>query len=197
MSAAPRLTSADLVLLTEEGKRYELIEGELYVSKQPHWHHQFACGRVFAALQDWSDTTGFGMANIAPGLIFADDDDVAPDVVWSSFGRLDAGLRADGKLYGAPELVVEVLSPGAENERRDREAKLKLYARRGVQEYWIIDWRRRLIEVYRREQTTLQQMATLFATDVVTSPLLPGFSYPVIKLFISRPIGQPNGPSTD
>ena len=64
----------------------------------------------------------------------------APDVVWVSKERLAAVLRRDGKLHGAPDLVIEVLSPGAKNERRDREAKLKLYARRGVREYWIINW---------------------------------------------------------
>ena len=64
----------------------------------------------------------------APGLIFADDDDVAPDVVWISRERLAGTLDQTGHLHTAPELVVEVLSPGSVNERRDREVKLKLDA---------------------------------------------------------------------
>ena len=82
-----------------------------------------------------------------------------------------------------PELVIEVLSPGGTNERRDREAKLKLYSRRGVLEYWIVDWRTRQVEVYRREDLALHLVATLHSTDMLTAPLLPGFSCEVATLF--------------
>src|SRR5262245_43081592 len=75
-------TSKDLELLPDDGKRYEIIDGELYVSRQPHWHHQFACLRISMFLQIWSDQTKAGRANSAPGLIFDDDEDVAPDVIW-------------------------------------------------------------------------------------------------------------------
>ena len=60
------------------------------------------------------------------------EDDVAPDVVWISSCCIAATLGPDGKLHAAPELICEALSPGAAHERRDREAKLKLYSRRGV-----------------------------------------------------------------
>ena len=79
----------------------------------------------------------------------------APDVVWVSRERLSSVLAEDGKLHGAPDLVVEVLSPGPVNERRDREAKLKLYSQRGVREYWIVDWRQRKLEAYRRQEAAL------------------------------------------
>jgi Uma2 family endonuclease len=129
-----------------------------------------------------------GEGNYAPGLIFAEDDDVAPDIVWSSFSRLQTVLQADGKLHAAPELIVEVLSPGARNATRDREAKLKLYSRRGVGEYWIVDWMTHRIEVYRREQAQLNLISTLFESDTLTSPLLPGFSCPLADLFKGIPI---------
>lgn len=185
--SAPRFTSADLEHMPDDGKRYEIVDGELIVSKQPDWHHQLASGQLFAVLQAWNVQTKQGVANIAPGLIFADDDDVVPDVVWISRERLAVALGPDGKLYDAPEIAVEILSPGANNERRDRETKLKLYARRGVQEYWIVDWRKQQIEVFRREQATLKQVATLFAQDDLTSPLLPGFTCRVETLFIELP----------
>ena len=86
-------------------------------------------------LQEWSTQAATGVPNLAPGVIFADDDAVVPDVVWASTARLATALEADGKLHAAPELAVEVLSPGASNERRDREATLKLYSRRSVAEY--------------------------------------------------------------
>ena len=108
---------------------------------------------------------------------------VVPDVVWISHERLAALMDEAGHLTGAPELAVEVLSPGVENERRDREAKLKLYGSRGIREYWIVDWRLQQVEVYRRDQAMLRLVSTLFAEDVLTSPLLPGFSCPVARLF--------------
>src|SRR5215210_1125060 len=103
MTTLLRWTSADLAALPDDGKRYEIVDGELYMSKQPDWEHQFTCGLVFSLLQAWSTQTNAGMANIAPGVIFADDDDVAPDVVWVSKERLATALAEDGKLHAAPE----------------------------------------------------------------------------------------------
>jgi Uma2 family endonuclease len=183
MNTALRWTSADLDVLPDDGKRYEIIAGELYMSRQPHWHHQRACMKICAALEAWSVQTGTGEANLAPGVIFAEDDDVAPDVVWISHARRATALGADGHLHATPELVVEVLSPGSTNERCDREAKLKLYSRRGIIEYWIVDWRTQRIEVYRREELALRLAATLYATDTLASPLLPGFACQVATLF--------------
>lgn len=69
------------------------------------------------------------------------------------------------------------------NERRDRETKLKLYARRPVLEYWVVDWRKQQIEVFRHEQATLKQVTALSASDDLSSPLLPGFACRVGALF--------------
>lgn len=168
--------------MPEDERRYEIIDGDLFVSRQPHWHHQATCGRIFALLDAWSLASGLGEASLAPGVILADDDDVAPDVVWAGADRL-ATLDESGKLRGVPELVVEVLSPGIVNERRDREAKLKLYARWGVEEYWIADWRARTVDVYRRDGPLLDPVARLSVGDTLESPLLPGFSAPLARLF--------------
>ena len=182
----PRWTSSDLELMPDDGKRYEIVDGELYVSKQPHWHHQATCGRIFAVLDAWSVATGLGEASLAPGVTFADDDDVAPDVVWASAQRLAMALDDRGKLRTAPELAVEVLSPGLLNERRDREAKLKLYARRGVDEYWIVDWRLRAVDVFRRDSATLDHVARLTSEDGLASPLLPGCVISLFAIFPGR-----------
>ena len=187
MSNSLRWTSADLEVMPDDGKRYEIIDGDLYVSKQPHWYHQLVCASILASLRAWSKQTGAGYANLAPGVIFGDGDDVAPDLVWIARDRLAAALEADGKLHAAPDLAVEVLSPGSANERRDREAKLKLYSTRGVQEYWIVDWRIRQIEVYRRRQAQLEIVATLREEDELSSPLLPGFSCAVAALLEDVP----------
>ena len=187
MPTSLRWTSADLEVLPDDGKRYEMVGGELHMSEQPHWHHQAACSNFDFHLQLWGRQTGQGQVTFAPGIIFAEDDDVAPDLVWTSKSRLATALEPDGKHHAAPELVIEVLSPGSANERRDREVKLKLYSQRGVSEYWIVDWRARQIEAHRREQAQLHLAATLFNPDTLNSPLLPGFACPVASLFEGIP----------
>lgn len=187
MLQSVRWTSADLELLPDNGNRYEIVDGELLVSNQPSWHHQLTCSRVLTALDRWSTETGLGVANGAPGLIFSSEDDVAPDVVWVSRERLPRILEEDGKLHGAPDLVIEVLSPGSANQRRDREVKLKLYTQQGVREYWIVDWRQRLVQIYRRQEITLQLVGTLYESDALSSPLLPGFRFPLETLFAGMP----------
>lgn len=182
-----KFTTADLALLPEDGKLYEIIEGELLVSRQPNWHHQFTCAQIFRFLQEWNERTGYGIANAAPGVLFGDEDDVAPDVVWASNQRLAEILGEDGKLHAAPEIMIEVMSPGWQNQQRDRQAKLKLYSRRGVIEYWIVDWQQRSIEIYRRENGQLALITTLLKNDHLTSPLLPDFQCNLAQLFFPPP----------
>ncbi len=178
-----RFTTADLELLPDNGDRYELIDGELFVTWAAHWNHQAVCGNICIELNNWSQKTGLGESVISPGVILTDVDCVIPDVVWISNERLTILLDEAGHLTGAPELVIEVLSLGADNERRDRDLKLRLYSVRGVQEYWIANWQLQQIEVYRREQASLRLVATLLRNDQLTSPLLPGFSCSVARIF--------------
>ena len=107
----------------------------------------------------------------------------APDVVWRSREQLAVGKDDAGHLRVAPELVVEVRSPGSANERRDREVKLALYSRQGVREYGIVDWRARRVQVYRRDGAASRLVETLETDDALTSPPLPGFSRPVSNLW--------------
>lgn len=178
-----RWTTADLELFPDNGNRYEIIDGELFVTGMLHWNHQRACVQISLALYSWLQNTGLGEVAIAPGIIFGDNDNVIPDVVWVSKEKLAELLDEAGHLTDAPELVVEVLSAGIENEKRDKELKLKLYSSRGVREYWIIDWRKQQVEVYRREQGILKLAATLFKDDELTSPILPGFTRTIASLF--------------
>ena len=103
MTSGTRWTTKDLLTLeTEEGKRYEIIDGELLVSTQPHWNHQGISDQLVILLGNWSNQTNLGKVRVAPGIIFTADDNVAPDVVWISKARLAVGLEADGKLHIAP-----------------------------------------------------------------------------------------------
>lgn len=175
--------SSDLALLPENGTRYEIINGELFMSRSPHWQHQETCGNVYLELKLWCRRRGQGGVAINPGVIFSDTDDVIPDVAWVSQDRLADLMDDAGHLTGAPDLAVEVLSFGARNEERDRTAKRKLYEIQGVREYWILDWRLRQVEIYRRERGVLHLVGTLLPEETLTSPLLPGFSCPVSSLF--------------
>jgi Uma2 family endonuclease len=191
--ATRRYTIADLAALPDdEWHRYEIIDGVLYVSKAPRTEHQAVCSCFNIDLGIWSRTTGLGEVLQGPGLIFDDGSGVEPDVVWVSRARRAVIEQADWHLHGAPELVVEVLSPGATNERYDRDTKLALYSRFGVLEYWVPDWQQQRVYVYRRppatpptagEQPPLTLVAKLGPGDTLTSPLLPGFALPVARLF--------------
>lgn len=185
MAVTMRWTVKDLDLFPEplDDTRYEIIDGELHVSRQPSLEHQLTCTNVTLALGTWSQETGLGVTPIAPGVIFSPEEAVAPDVVWISRERLRHITGPDRKLHAAPDLVVEVLSPGRANVERDRESKLSLYSRHGVREYWIVDWEQRAVSVHRHGDGALRPAATLLAGDVLESPLLPGFRCPVERLF--------------
>ncbi len=183
-TSSVRWTTADLAIFEgDRANRYEIIEGDLFVTRAPDWKHQAVCVNIGTLLKLWSDQSGLGEAAINPGIVFSESDNVIPDVVWASHQRLERLLDEAGHLTAAPELVVEVLSPGKANERRDREAKLKLYSIRGVLEYWIVSWQEQVVEVYRRENEVLRPVATLYSQDQLTSPVLPGFSSIVSKFF--------------
>jgi Uma2 family endonuclease len=186
MSVRPKYTSRDLETLPDvEGTRYELIDGELFVSKQPSLEHQYVCLAVSAALFEWSKSRGLGLGRpfATPGLVFSADNDVVPDVIWISNERLRSGRDQSGHITVGPDLAIEVVSPGSRNEQRDREFKLKLYSRQGVLEYWIVDPRQQTVQIYRRDDLVLQLAATLWTADTLTSPILPGFELPVADLW--------------
>ncbi len=183
-SEGVRWTIHDIEVLPEnEWTRHEIIHGELFAVSHPHYLHQQVCGKISIKLDAWSNTTGLGVAIFSPGVIFSEADSVIPDVVWVSRERLAQIVDEAGHLTGAPELVVEVLSPGKQNELRDKAAKLKLYSVQGVSEYWIVNRFNKQVEVYRREKAKLALVATLLGDDEITSPLLPGFSCAVSCFF--------------
>lgn len=181
-----RWTVQDLEVMPDDWgqKRYELIDGELFVTRAPHRRHQSVASKLNIRLGNWTEETGMGEVLQTPGLVFTESDAVIPDLVWASNERLANGMDHAGHFVVAPELVVEVLSAGAENEQRDKTAKLKLYSRYGVQEYWIANWRLKSIEVHRRQDAQLQQVEVLFVGDTLTSPLFSGFECSIEGLFV-------------
>ena len=179
-----RFTTRDLELLPEnEWIKYEILDGELYMTRAPHASHQNTCGNIYYELKTWSILHNLGRPFTTVGVLFSEYDNVIPDVIWISNERLELLLDESGHFTGAPELIVEVLSAGKSNEDRDKEAKFQLYANYEVREYWIVDWRLQQMQVYRRENDTLKLIGTFFSEDTLTTPLLPDFSCVVSKFF--------------
>ncbi|ASC70044.1 hypothetical protein XM38_009740 [Halomicronema hongdechloris C2206] len=180
-----RWTVDDIQFMPDDGgwKRYEIIDGDLFMTRAPHIRHQSAAGKIHVRLELWSEETGLGSAFQTPGVVFSPTDAVIPDVVWISQDRLANGIDEAGHLTVAPELIVEILSPGEQNEQRDKAFKLKLYSIHGVREYWVVNWQLQTLEVYRREAAQLQRVSTLMVDDSLTSPLLPNFRLPIASVF--------------
>lgn len=178
-----RWTSADLELMPDDDCRYEIIDGDLYVTRAPHWKHQDVINRLGTYLSLWVINNSQGAVMQAPGFVFSNESNAIPDLVWVSQKTLDENTDSSGHFTAAPELAVEVLSQTPKDISRDRQAKLKLYSRVGVHEYWIIDWQKQEVEIYRRSQARLELVFTLFSEDILTSPLFPEFSLKVAQIF--------------
>lgn len=179
MPVDTRLTYDDFCLLPEDGKRREIIEGELFVTPSPQTPHQRAVIRLSAHLWQFVDSHKLGEVFGAPfDVVFSEFDVVEPDLLYISNAR--ANVLTNKNVQGAPDLVVEVLSEST--ARVDRSIKLKLYGKFGVQEYWIIDPQGPSAEIYRRGQEGLDLAAKLTAADALGSPLFPGFHLPLARL---------------
>jgi Uma2 family endonuclease len=183
ISERVRWTVSDLEGFPENGNRYEIIDGELFVTRAPHLDHQDSAGALYAKLLNWSVQSKLGKPFFTPGVIFSAEDAVIPDLIWISHERKSRIVDDAGHLTAAPEIVIEVLSSTAKDKKRDQETKLKLYSVQGVLEYWIVDREEQTIAVYRREEGVLKKVLTLFESDRLTSPLLPGFSCAIAGLF--------------
>jgi len=169
------MTVEDLDLFPDDGNRYELIEGELFVSRAPRLEHQIVVGNAFSNIRTFLDKHPLGFVVYGPGVIFSQFSGVIPDLVFIS-NEQRGEIASGDKITGAPALVIEILSPGADNARRDRIAKRQLYAKYGVKEYWIVDPENRAIEVYVLVGEMLNLSAVYTDQDEIASSVLPGFS---------------------
>jgi len=121
-------TTKDLEALPyDEWNRYEIIDGELFVTRAPHYNHQEVATKLIVNIQRWSEETNLGAIVATPGIIYSDSDNVIPDLVWVRSDRLSELLDDSEHFQGSPDLVIEILSYGKEDKRRDRLwVKLKL-----------------------------------------------------------------------
>ena len=179
----PLLTVAYLETLPVDDNRYELIEGELVVSCAPGLPHQLVLQRLQNALFNYLETTSIGIIVPGAGAVFSDYDAVIPDLVFVRKERWHS-IVANERFVGAPDLVIEVLSPGKENRNRDLLSKRRLYGKYRVSEYWIVDRETQSVKIFRLHDGILEESATLYESDELTSELLPGFALSVRSVFV-------------
>ncbi len=174
-----RLTYEDYCLYPDDGKRREIINGEMFVASSPDTIHQRAVMRLMVRLGRFVEIHKLGEAFIGPfDVVFSEFDVVEPDILYISNAR--SGILTNKNVQGAPDLVVEVLSEGT--GKRDRTIKLNLYGKFGVDEYWTIDPNGPSADIYRRGEEGLTMVAGLHANDALSSPMFPGFSLPLREL---------------
>jgi Uma2 family endonuclease len=181
----PLLNVADLDACPDDHNRYELIEGELFVSRAPGLPHQLIVQNLQMALVEYLRRNPIGTVVPGAGAVFSDYDAVIPDLVFVLNARWDQVVTGE-KFTGALDLVIEVVSPGAENRRRDLLVKRQLYGKYGVSEYWIVDPENRLVEIYRAQNDRLEAIATLRNSDKISTPLLPDLELIVSSIFKLR-----------
>lgn len=177
------MTVADLdAFPDDDGKRYELIEGELFVSCAPGLPHQLVLTNLAGEFVIYLKQNPIGIVVTGPGALFSNYDAVIPDLAFVRHDRRDS-IVANKRFIAAPDLVVEIVSPGSENRNRDLKAKRRLYGKYGVQEYWVIDSEDRSVLVFRLHDSDLEEVSILRNDDHITSGLLPGLTIRLSDIF--------------
>ncbi len=166
-----KFTYDDYLLLPED-KRYEIVDGDLYLVPAPRTYHQIVCAQIESKLRQFVEKKKLGVVLDAPcDVYFSRYDIVQPDILFVAYDR--RGMIKEKYVQGPPDLVIEVLSPS--EPERDREIKRKLYAHAGVLEYWIVDPEAKSVEILSRRRGTLTKVRTFVGKEALTSPLLKGF----------------------
>jgi Uma2 family endonuclease len=179
VSGSLRFTYEDYVLLPEDG-RYEVIDGELFLTPAPTPFHQLVKSRIERLLQDHVESAELGIVLDAPcDVVLSRFDVLQPDIFFVSAER--RSVIGEKFISDAPDLVVEILSPGT--RKRDRIFKAKRYARFGVREMWIADPDRKTVEVFVNNGDAFQREALYASEGVLRSPLLPGLEVPLARVF--------------
>lgn len=180
LRAHVRFHADDIWDTPEDGKRYEVIDGALYVTPPPSYGHQNAAGVLYG--RTWPHVQQYHLGKIlfAPiGVVLDNENGVQPDFVFISRERLH--IISDRGIEGPPDLVVEVLSPRTQS--RDRGIKMKRYAAAGVPHYWIVVPRSRSIEAYRLTESGYE-LAGVYGPGTIFRPeLVPGLEIPVDALW--------------
>ena len=151
-----------------ETRRYELLGGELEMTPSPSTHHQRIVRSLLELLNDFIQGNQLGEVYIAPLDVVLGEDVVQPDLLFISHER--AQIIQPEEIRGAPDVVIEILSPST--AERDRTYKRTLYARHGVQEYWLVDPDTKTIEVLSLGKAGYRTAGRYESKQPMASPLL-------------------------
>jgi Uma2 family endonuclease len=152
------------------------------VSRSPGFRHQFISDNLVVMFRTYLNRHPIGTVVSSTGAILSEISAVIPDLMFISDERMKSLLQGD-RIIGAPELIIEILSPGAENSRRDRIAKRRLYGKDGVRECWLVDPETKRVELYALNNDKMELKAACEGTDEITSEMLPGFICRVESIF--------------
>jgi len=180
--APVKFTYEDFLLFPDDGKRHELLDGDHYMSPSPRTNHQVIVSNLDRTVGAWVDKKSLGSLFVAPyDVVLSDLDVVEPDLVYVSAAR--AAIITDDNIHGAPDLVVEILSPSS--RKTDEVIKRKTYERHGILEYWIVDPELSTVKVHRLVSGRYVRVAELSheAGDCLTSDQFPGLSLPLADIF--------------
>jgi Uma2 family endonuclease len=179
-SVRVRFKADDIWDVPDDGKRYEVIDGELYMTTAPDLDHQRPSGNLFGFIWSYLRVHPVGEIYSAPvGLILDDENGLQPDLVYVSQER--AGILTRRVIRGTPDLVVEVLSPST--AARDRGVKLRRYAAAGVPHYWLVEPATRTLEAYRLGEGGYILAGTFGPGDTFRPALFPGLEIPIAQLW--------------
>jgi Uma2 family endonuclease len=170
-AANPRVSFAELERWPEDGRRYELYDGEVSEVPSPILLHQIVSSRLHVRLNAYADEHG-GLVLFAPlDIVLTEYDVVQPDLLLFTRERQPLlNLRKANRV--PPDLAIEILSPAT--AANDRGRKMQLLARHRVCEYWLVDPEAAAIEVYGLSGQQFVLTSTASGRERVRSPLLPG-----------------------
>ena len=179
-----RVTYQDYIHIPGE-KRYEIIDGDLHMVPAPFTQHQQISARLFQILAEFVQDRSLGEVFYAPvDVILSEEDVLQPDLLFISRARL--GILTSANVRGAPDLVVEILSPST--KQWDLQPKRRLYEKYGVREYWIVDPDAQSVEVLTLTDDGFQTVRVFTKGTHVKSPLLEGFA-PAVDAIFPPPLG--------
>ena len=178
---APRpLSVQDFMDIPEGPPYFQLIEGDLFMMPPPGSFHQDIAGNIHFILRKYLQKKPIGKVGIAPYGVFLDDINVfLPDLFFVATSRLKHFSKRG--FEGAPDLVVEILSPGT--ARFDKASKKWVYARSGVRELWLIDPESEEVTVFNLSESRDEPRGVFGQDEIFTSPLLPGLKIRCEEVF--------------